>query len=120
MKIALTMNGKNLDSTISDHFDTNQDLLVVKISDMSIQEMALSNDLSAEDLAQKVIDMNCECIITGSFLSEKAFDLLADGCVTRYRGTGYSGTEAIELMEKRTLPLIRNFEGTDQCSGDHH
>lgn len=120
MKIALTMNGKTLDSTISDHFDANQDMVVVKISDMSTAEMVLSNNLSAEELAQKVIDMNCEGIITGSFLSEKAFDLLADGCVTRYLGSGYSGAEAIELMEKRTLPLIRNFEGTDQCSGDHH
>ncbi|WP_373484171.1 hypothetical protein [Acetobacterium sp.] len=120
MKIAMTTNGKTLDSLISDNFDANQKFLVVKISDMSTEEIAISNDLTAADLAQKVIDLNCEGIITGNFLSEKAFDLLADGCVTRYLGSGYSVAEAIKLMEKRTLPLIRNFEGTDKCSGDHH
>ncbi|MDD3306915.1 MAG: hypothetical protein PHO29_07445 [Acetobacterium sp.] len=120
MKIAFTINGKTLDAPISDHFDTNQDILVVKISDMSTEEINITTDLTVEELAQKVIDMNCEGIITGNFLSEKAFDLLADGCVTRYLGSGYSGLEAIELMAKRTLPLIRNFEGTEGCSGDHH
>jgi len=120
MKIAMMMNGKTLESPISDNFDANQNLLVVKISDMSTEEINITTDLTAENLAQKIIDLNCEAIITGNFISEKAFDMLADGCVTRYLGSGYSGLEAIDLMAKRTLPLIRNFEGTEGCSGDHH
>lgn len=120
MKIAMTMDGNTLASAVSSEFDTSPYLLVVRRSENAIEAIEEIGDLTAEQLAQKIIDLNCEGIITGNFKSPESFDLLADACLTRFLGTGHSGREALELMKQRTLPLIRNFEGTEGCSGEHH
>lgn len=120
MRIAMTMDGTALESAVSSEFDTSPYLLVVRRSETAIEAIEEIADLTAEQLAQKIIDLNCEGIITGSFKSQQAFDLLADACLTRFQGAGHSGVEALELMKNRTLPLIRNFAGTEGCSGDHH
>ncbi len=120
MKIALTLNGNTLESKVSDNYDTYQYLLVVSLPDMSSDFIKKNELASAKTVAQEIINLNCEGIITGNFHSQEAFDILADACITRYLGVGYTGLEALELMNKRSLPLIRNFEGTDGCSGDHH
>jgi len=120
MKIAMTMEGNVLESAVSSEFDTSPYLLVVRRSETGIEVIEKIEDLTAEQLAQKIIDLNCEGIITGVFKNQPAFDLLADACLTRFLGVGHSGLEALEMMKQRTLPLIRNFEGTEGCSGDHH
>lgn len=119
MKIAMTMNGNVLESSVSTEFETGQYLLVVRRSEVNIEAIETIEGFNAEQLAQKIITLNCEGIITGSFKSQQAFDILADAGLTRYLGIGYSGMEALQLMKKRALPLIRNFEGAEGCSGDH-
>ncbi|WP_026393136.1 NifB/NifX family molybdenum-iron cluster-binding protein [Acetobacterium malicum] len=120
MKIAMTMDGTALESAVSSEFDSSPYLLVVRRSETAIEAIEEIGDLTAEQLAQKIIDLNCEGIITGNFKSQPAFDLLADAGLTRFQGVGHSGREALELMKQRTLPLIRNFAGTEGCSDDHH
>lgn len=120
MKIAMTMDGNALESSVSSEFDTSPYLLVVRRSEKTVEAIEKIADLTAQQLAQKIIDLNCEGIITGNFKSQQAFDLLVDACLTRFLGAGLSGQEALELMKQRTLPLIRNFAGTEGCSGDHH
>lgn len=120
MKVAMTMDGNTLETSVSSEFDAGKYLVVVSRSESTIVAIEIIGDLTAENLAQKIIDLNCEGIVTGKFLSQKAFDILADACVTRYLGTGLSGIEALDMMNKRTLPLIRNYKGTNGCSGEHH
>ena len=98
MKIAMTMNGKELESSVASEFDTSQYLLVVRRSETAIESIEKIEDLTAEQLAQRIIDLNCEGIITGNFKSQSAFDLLADACLTRFLGAGHSGWEVLELM----------------------
>lgn len=118
MNIAVVAEGKSLDSQVSEKFEKCLYLLIVNMNDLSIT--AINNDeLSGEDLANEILKYDCEALITGD-IEEKAFDILADACVTRFYGVGYSIEKALELMEDRSLKLIRNFDGTDNCGGHHH
>jgi predicted Fe-Mo cluster-binding NifX family protein len=85
--------------------------------DMSVN--AIKNESSEEELCKKVMDFDCEAVITGN-LSQSAFDILADACITRYFGYGNSAEKALVLMGKNSLKLIRNVNGTEECSGNHH
>ena len=120
MYLAMAMDGKNLDSDVSQRFEACKYLLLVETDDLSIKVIENKAELSAESLAEKIIAAACEGVITGLFDQPEAFDILADACITRYLGTGHSGKAALDLMKKRELKLIRNIEGTDQCDGDHH
>jgi predicted Fe-Mo cluster-binding NifX family protein len=119
MFLAITMDGETLESNVSQRFEGCKYLLVVNTSDLSVIAIKNSDDFSAESLAQKIIEFNCEGIITGTIKNPEAFDILADACVTRFRGSEFSGMEALDLMKKRELKLIRNINGTDGCDGDH-
>jgi predicted Fe-Mo cluster-binding NifX family protein len=118
MNIAVATEGKSLDSQVSEKFEKCVYLLVVNTNDLSIT--AINNDeLSEENLANEILKHDCEALITGN-IEETAFDILADACVTRFYGIGYSVEKALELMDNRSLKLIRNYDGTDNCGGNHH
>lgn len=119
MYLAISMDGNTLESKVSQQFETGKYLLVVDTTNLSVSAIENCHDFSAESLAQKVIDLNCEGIITGAISDPQAFEILADACITRFLGSGKTGMEALDLMKKRDLKLIRNIEGTDGCGGDH-
>lgn len=120
MVLAMTMDGKTLESNVSQRFEECNYLLVTNMSDLSVNVIENTDDFTQESLAQKIIELNCEGIITGALTHPEAFDILADACVTRFLGAGYSGMEALDLMKKRKLKFIRNINGTDTCEEDHH
>lgn len=118
MKIAVVAEGKSLDSQVSEKFEKCLYLLIVNMNDLSIT--AINNEeVSGENLANEILKYDCEAVITGD-IEERAFDILADACVTRYYGVGYSVEKALELMDNRSLKLIRSYDGTDNCGGNHH
>ena len=120
MYLAMAMDGHNLASNVSQRFEDCGYLLIVETDDLSVKVIENKAELSAENLAQKIIEADCEGVITGMFDHPEAFDVLADACITRYLGSGHSGMKALDLMKKRELKLIRNIEGTDQCDPNHH
>ncbi len=122
MNIALAADGKNLNSKVSEKFEECLYLLIVNMDDLSIT--VIKNDESFESspeksLANEILKYDCEALITGN-MEKTAFDILADACVTRFLGAGYSIEKVLELMEKRSLKLIRSYDGTDSCGGNHH
>lgn len=122
MKIAVTADGKSLDSMVSEEFAQCLYLLIVNMEDLSITAIKnddLSVSSSGENLASEVLKYDCEAVITGS-IKPLAFDRLADACITRYFGIGNSVQNAIELMKNRSLKLLRNYDGTEACGGHHH
>ena len=118
MYIAVAAEGNKLTDKVSQSFDLCKYLLIVNMSDMSVNAIKNESHFSEEELSKKVIDFNCEAIITGN-LNKTAFDILAEACITRYFGYGNSAGEALVLMEKNSLNLIRNLEGTNDCGGNH-
>jgi predicted Fe-Mo cluster-binding NifX family protein len=119
MNIAVAADGQNLNSDVSEQFESCKYLLIVNMYELSIIAIKNEDDLSGEKLANEVVKYHCEAIITGK-LNPKTFDILAEACVTRYLGLGHSVKNSLGLMEKNLLKYIKNYEGTNECDGDHH
>lgn len=120
MNIAVTTAADTLDSPVFGDFALAPFLLVVNMETMQYAAIphtpAPGSDVA---MARAVIAHDCEAVITGK-LGEKAFKVLADEAVTRYRGTGMTAVYALEVMENRQLEYIRNAHGTDTCESSHH
>lgn len=122
MNIAVAADGKSLDSRVSEQFERCSYLLIVNMNDLSItviKNNKSSEYSSAESLASEVLKHDCEALITGK-IESLAFNILADANVTRFCSAGSSVQNALNLMEKNSLKIIKNFDGTENCGGHHH
>ncbi|WP_088227482.1 NifB/NifX family molybdenum-iron cluster-binding protein [Desulfosporosinus sp. FKB] len=122
MNIAVAADGKSLDSRVSEQFERCSYLLIVNMNDLSITVIKNNKSLeysSAESLASEVLKHDCEALITGK-IESLAFNILADANVTRFCSAGSSVQNALNLMEKNSLKIIKNFDGTENCGGHHH
>ncbi|MGC7873295.1 NifB/NifX family molybdenum-iron cluster-binding protein [Desulfosporosinus sp. SYSU MS00001] len=122
MNIAVATDGKSLDSKVSEQFERCSYLLIVNMNDLSITVIKNNKSLecsSAESLASEVLKYDCEALITGK-IESLAFNILADANVTRFFSAGSSVQNALDLMEKNSLKIIKNFDGTENCGGHHH
>lgn len=122
MNIAIAVDGDVLSSPVSKQFERCKSLLIVNTDTMDVIVIAngeATDDTAGNRLAQAVLQHNCEAVITG-LIQETAFELLAGACVTRFLGTGYDASKALELMHANTLDLIRDVNGGQSCSGSHH
>lgn len=119
MFIAVTAEGKDLESQVSSRFDSCKYLLIVNMDNMIVESFRNENAMCSENLSKIIIERECEAVITGE-LNPEAFELMAGACITRYIGFGQSAKYALVLMEQYALRLIKNTEGTDECDGDHH
>lgn len=128
MNIGIAVDGKDLNSIVSDKIKECNYLLIVNVRDHSAGDAAEIVEVTAIEnqnkdsgiqMAEELIKYNCEASITGD-LEPAVFDLIADACITRYNGAGYPASIALDLMEKLKLKLIRNREGTDECDDSHH
>lgn len=128
MNIGIAVDGKSLNSIVSEEFCGCNYLLVVTINDHLFGEpseiikttvIENENDNPEFNLALELLHHNCEAVITGA-LKPSEFELIADSCITRYHGAGHQASIALEKMEKRELNLIRNLDGTSNCDDHHH
>ncbi|BHH83161.1 NifB/NifX family molybdenum-iron cluster-binding protein [Desulforhopalus sp. 52FAK] len=120
MNIAITADGDALDNNVFSEFSKTPYLLIVNVDTM--QCTAIPHAIrpgSDEELAQIILDYNCEAVITGK-LEEKAFNLLADNSITRYAAAHMLVSKSLEQMDNRKLEFIRNVEGSSSCSGHHY
>lgn len=119
MNIAVTAAGETLNSLVFGEFAKAPFLLIVDMETMKSTVVPHTPGAGSDtELAQKVVDFNCEAVITGK-LEEGAFNILANAAVTRYAGTGMTAEYSLQAMENRELKLIRNPEGTDECTSVH-
>lgn len=118
MLIAVSADGQELSSAVSENFESCRWLLIVETDTMAVEAVRNTGKSNAEALAKFVVEQDCEAVISGS-LTPEIFDIIADACVTRYCGTGLTAREALSRMDNNTLGYIRNAEGTDTCQGDH-
>ena len=115
MNIAVAADGESLESQVSEEFSLCLYLIIVHIDDLTTTTIIKTKKTSSEEfLARKVLEFNCEAVITGK-IDQTSFNIIADAQVTRYFGAGYSVKDALELSEKGLLKLIK-----DECSNHHH
>lgn len=115
MKIALTTNESSVDAIVSKTFEGSNFLLVIETDDLSMK-IYRKTDEDGIDYAKKIIEDDCEAVITGT-IEEKAFELLASACISRMKGTGYTARDALAMMDAYELEIIRDFNGS---TGKHH
>ena len=112
MFIAVTTDGRDLQSAVSENYESCRFLLIVETDDRSFDAFENSGDIKA--LTDIVIERDCEAVITGNFTLE-TFNAIADACITRYDGNGLTAASALDSMDKNTLGYIRNADGSDSC-----
>lgn len=118
MKIAITATGKTLADRVFKTFEESPFLLIYETDDKTFKviDHDLKNDPQGQALANSVVDHKCEAVITGE-IDEKAFYLIADEGITRFKADGMIICEAIVEMEARTLAYIRDYK---DAPPDHH
>ena len=117
MNIAIAVDGDLMNSPVSKQFEDCSNLLIVNVDTMEFKVVAnpeASGEIVGDRLAQELLQHNCEAVITGT-IQPPAFNLIADGCMTRYNGTGYDAAKALELMNTNILALIRDANGGKGC-----
>jgi predicted Fe-Mo cluster-binding NifX family protein len=112
MLIAVTTDGRELTSAVSETFESCRFLLIVETDDMRFD--VYPNDGDPKALTGELIGRDCEAVITGGF-SLDTFNIIADACITRYDGTGLTALDALERMDRNILGYIKNADGSDSC-----
>ena len=122
MNIAIAVDGDEIGSQVSEQFEVCKNLLIVNAETMEVTVIPNLNATEGSDgkqLAQQVVDHDCEAVITG-LIRSVAFEVLAEASVTRFLGTKYDGAMALVFMHANKLELIRDANGGDNCTGSHH
>lgn len=121
MKIAITAAGKTMEDRVFGEFEKSPFLLIYETKDGSINEYEndFEKDLQGIEIATIIKNEDCEAVITGA-IEEKAFYLIADVGITRFKGDGMTIHDAIKQVEARKLVLIRDFKGAGPNHHHHH
>lgn len=129
MKISLAVSGNQANSLVPERLDQASHLFIADPEKFEVLRIYCLDDGMGRDIAfaKRTIDEDCEAIICGE-IEEQAFELLAKACVSRYLGAGYTASQAVRLINRDQLPLIREYSGGPGCAGessggechDHH
>ena len=127
LKVALITDDAGLDSRISSSFAAGNDLLIVDAESGALLEVIPRGTQSDIQLAQRIVQADCEALISGP-IAQAPFVIVADeGCCTRYDGSRLPALLAVDKMNDYALPLITDFIGGTGCHpgeesrcGQHH
>ncbi len=117
MKISVAISNTK-DYMIPQELNQARYLVIVDVDKMAIIS-TIQGEESNRDVffAEQTVKWDCEAIISGQIEME-AFEVLAKNCVSRFQGSGFNAMEAVDLMEKYRLPIIRDYEGGNGCKGE--
>lgn len=73
-----------------------------------------------EDLAQHIIDAQCEALLCGFIYDAQFFEAIAQAGVTRYLAAEMTVEEAVAAMDAYQLSMISDYVGGPGCSGHGH
>jgi predicted Fe-Mo cluster-binding NifX family protein len=119
MKISVAVTGDQARSPIPGNLRQATHLFIVDTERFEVLRVLTADEPMDRDVAfaRHTIDENCEAIICGE-IEERAFELLAEACVSRYNGTGHHASQATKLIKANQLPLIREYVGGPGCAGE--
>lgn len=118
MKIAITASGQTLEDKVFNTFEESPFLMIYETRDGKFQVIKhdLEKDPQGLEMANLIVEHQCEALLTGE-IEEKAFYIIANEGVTRFKADDMNISAAIPLMEARKLDYIRDYKG---ASADHH
>lgn len=116
MFIAAMTDSPGLEGMISQTFAQARYLLIIEAEHRSLCAVyARSRAEGDRNLAERIVEHDCEAVLCGP-LEEEPFVILADeGCVTRYLACGLTAAEALKEMEAYRLDMIPDFIGGTGC-----
>lgn len=115
MKIAVMANGCDGNSKVTERFVDARWLLIADMEQQCICEAIEKNegDVENKELAQIIVDRDCESVICGE-IEKVPFEILADNGVTRSLGNGLTVTDALNF--ESMLELITDYISGPGCS----
>ena len=118
MKIAITASGQRLEDKVVKTFEESPFLIIyeTETGDFKVIDHDHKKDPQGLEMANAVVSHQCEALLTGE-IDEKAFYIIADEGITRFKADGMTVSEALPLMEARKLAYIRDYKG---APADHH
>lgn len=118
MNIAVAAEGASLEGMICGSMAEANVLLIIAIDDSpeSAHIIKCISDCSDADMARAAAAENCEAVISG-VLETEAFNILADGQITRFDGSGMTVYVGIKRMQERSLGC---FTRLDNENDDKH
>lgn len=110
MKIVFTAKGDNWDSKIDERFGRAQMLVLFDDNANTLETLKIETEHMEHgaglQMAQKVLELNPDVIITGNGAGNKALDILKRSSVKMYIGAGeMSLKEAYEAYKSEQLNL---------------
>lgn len=118
MKIAVAAGSKKADAYIPKKLSTAKHLFIVDMEKFEVLRIYDAEPLKRDvAFAKLVIEEDCEAIICGTINAE-AFNILYLAGISRYDGMGKNVTEALKMLGRMELELIRDHVGGSGCAGD--
>lgn len=118
IKIAVCMDDRGPLGVVPALFGQTGQLLLMESALGTVREVFARDGMSEAELARKVLEWNCECVLCGD-IAEAPFLILADeGGVTRYNAAGLSLDKALKAFNAGSLPLIRDCIGGQGCQSE--
>ena len=114
MRIAVAANGKDLRAMIPERFEESEALIIVETDDFSVVDIFDKRDDNGVFFADKTVEYDCEAIVCG-IMQMEGHEIVAEGCVTRYNGSGHTVEEGAKGALHNTLPYITDYEGGTGC-----
>ena len=126
MNIAVMTDNPGMSGMISETFSVAAYLQIIDNESGKIITSYIRDKLTDSDLANKIVENDCEAVICGP-IEQDAFVIIADeGCVTRYDGRGLRAGVALNRMNEYALTMITDFiggegcgSGTGECNHEH-
>ena len=115
LKVAMMTDGPSLDSIISSCFHEGRYLLIVDAESAALLDAVSRAGQSDIQLARRIVQEDCEALISGP-IEEAPFVIIADeGCCTRYDGSLLPALLAQDKMNDYALPLLTDYIGGTGC-----
>lgn len=115
IKIAIAMDDKGALGRVADTFSQAGQLLLVESALGTVREVFTRNGYSDEELARKILEWNCECVLCGPIEREPFLIIADEGCVTRYNAAGLGFDNALKAFRGDALELIRDHIDGQGC-----
>lgn len=115
IKIAVAMDEKGPLGVVPDLFAKTGQLLLVESALGTVREVFARAGRSDVELARKILEWNCECLLCGDIEREPFIIIADEGCVTRYNAAGLGFDNALKAFRADALELVRDHIGGQGC-----
>jgi predicted Fe-Mo cluster-binding NifX family protein len=118
MRIAVMADSTGQDARVPDEYESSPAMLVVETDDGSV--VAAVEGPDTEKYLSIMVEQDCEAVVLGPHIGQKAFEPIAGACITRFQGDGLPVMEAARRALYNDLEIIADFEGGPGCDSGTH